>query len=495
MNLREKAIQGVFWTGVQNWGSNLATTIVLLILARLLGVRTFGLVALASVFIAFLQIFQRQGLAQAVVQRADLKSGHLNAAFWISLASGIVLTVVGVAAAGPVAFVLARWQPSPINVALLASVIQWLSLSFLIAALGNTPQAILRRNLAFKSLAMRSLASSLVGGIVGVAMALNGFGVWSLVGQRLTSALAGTITLWMACHWWPGVAVSAKHFRDLFGFGVYLMGNETVAFFNRRMPDLLIGVLLGPVALGYYTVGFRLLLIMRRLFTQSISGVALPTFSRLQHDHAQMGQALLTATSMTSLLAIPAFLGMAVLAPELVAGLIGEKWNQSVPIMQILAFIGIMQSVTSFNGPVIVACGKPSWALGLGVLNAVANVVVLTIAVHWGIVVVAAAFVIRGYACAPLPLLAVRKLIGLSITRYLRQLTAPVAGSLAMVVFVYAAKRVLTDALNLHALLVVCVVVGVLTYTLAIHLIAPGRLRQAVEYVRLALPSGSSASK
>lgn len=494
MNLREKAIKGVFWTGVQNWGSNLATSIVLLILARLLGVRTFGLVALAGVFIAFLQIFQRQGLAQAVVQRADLKPGHLNAAFWISVASGVVLTVVGVAAADPVAFVLVRWQPKPINVALLASVIRWLSLSFLIAALGNTPQAILRRNLAFKSLAMRSLAASLVGGIVGVAMAFYGFGVWSLVGQRLTSALAGTITLWAACRWWPGIAVSFRHFRDLFGFGVYLMGNETVAFFNRRIPDLLIGAFLGPMALGYYTVGYQLLLIMRRLFTQSISGVALPTFSRLQHDYAQMGQALLTATSMTSLLAIPAFLGMAALAPELVVGLIGEKWNQSVPIMQILAFIGVVQSVTFFNTPVIIACGKPSWALGLGLVNAVANVVVLTIALPWGIVVVAAAFVIRGYAFAPLPLLAVRKLIGLSIGRYFGQLIAPTTGSLVMVVFVYIAKRALADALNLHALLVVCVLIGVLVYTLVIHLIAPGRLRKAVEYLRLALPSRSTAS-
>ena len=489
MNLREKAVKGVFWTGVQNWGSNLATTIVLLILARLLGVRTFGLVALASVFIAFLQIFQRQGLAQAVVQRADLKPGHLNAAFWISAASGVVLTVVGIAAADPVAFVLAKWQPKPINVVLLASVIRWLSVSFLITALGNTPQAILRRDLAFKSLALRSLAASLVGGIVGVAMALNGFGVWSLVGQRLTSALAGAITVWIACRWWPGFAVSTRHFRDLFGFGIYFMGNEIVGFLNRRMPDLLIGAFLGTAALGYYTVGFRLLLIMTRLFTQTISGVALPTFSRLQHDHAQMQQALLTATRMTSLLAIPAFLGMAVLAPELVVGLMGEKWNQSVPIMQILAFIGIVQSITLFNGSVIIACGKPSWNLGLGLINAVANVVVLAIALPWGIVAVAAAFVIRGYAFAPLPLLAVRKLIGLSIVGYLRQFIGPVMGSLVMVVVVITTEHLLGQLMSLHALIVVCILCGMAVYAGFVVVLLPTVSREALDFFRLAIPS------
>lgn len=484
MSLREKAVKGVAWSAVQNWGSNLITTAVLLILANLLEVETFGLVAFASVFTAFLHIFQRQGFAQALIQRADLEPGHLSTAFWTSAVSGLLLTIGLVAASGLVSQCVDKPELTP--------VLQWLSLTLLIDALGNTPQAILRRNLAFKSLAMRSLVASLAGGVVGVGMALHGFGIWSLVGQRLTASLAGTITLWIACDWRPCLAVSFRHFRDLFGFGVYAMGNETVAFFNRQMPDLLIGTFLGMTALGYYTVGYRLLLIMTQMFTQTVSAVALPTFSRLQHDHAQMRQALLTATRMTSLAAFPAFMGMAVLAPELVLGLIGDKWDRSVPIMQILAFIGIVHSVTFFNGPAIIACGKPSWAFALALSNAMVNVTVFVVAVHWGIIVVAAAFVIRGYAYAPFPLLTVRKLIGLNVTRYVRQLVAPVIGTVVMVLVVWATKHALETSLNTRELLGVSILAGVFVYILTMRLIAPGHLRQAMDYIRLALASRTS---
>ncbi len=480
MSLREKAVKGVVWSAVQNWGSSFVGALVFLILAHLLDAEAFGLLALAAVFSAFLAVFQRQGFIEAIIQRADLSPGHLDTAFWISSLSGLALAAGFYTSADLIARICG--QPA------LTAILQWLAITVFIEALGTAPRAILRRDFAFKSLAIQSLVASTAGGIVGITMAVKGFGVWSLVGQQLVVSITGTAVLWAASRYRPGLGVSVKHFRDLFGFGVYAMGNEFVGFFNIRTPDLLIGTYLGTEALGYYTVGHRLLVILTQLFTRTVGAVALPTLSRLQHDPRQMRQALLTATRMTSLLAFPAFLGAAVLAPELVLALFGEKWERSIPIMQILAFMGIARSVIFFSRPVILACGKPSWAFAIALTNAVANVVVIMVVVRWGIVVVAAAFVIRGYLLLPLPFWAMHKLIHLGPISYLRQVAAPLGASLGMVLAVMVAKHFLMEVTTVRVVLPLCILIGGAVYSLTVLLAAPTAVREALELVRVGVP-------
>ena len=479
-SVREKAIKGVFWSAVQNWGSNLSATVVFLILANLLDPAAFGLVGYAAAILAVLAIFQRQGFAQAIIQREQVLKGHRDSAFWMSAAGGVVLAAATFASAG----VIAAATDKP----LLTDVLRALSAVLIIDALGNVPQALLRRELAFRSLALRSLIASLVGGVVGVALALGGGGVWALVGQRLASSVSGTITLWFASRWRPGLSVSRRHFKDLFGFGAYTMGNETVGVLNRQSAPLLIGTFLGDAALGHYRIGFRLLQIMTQLFNNTIQNVTLPTLSRIQHDHSQVRASLLTATRLTGFVAFPAFLGAAILAPEIIFGLCGEKWAASIPVMRILALVGIVQSVSFFSTPTIMACGKPSWAFGLSLTNGITNMIFVAAAIPWGIVAVAAAFTTRAYLYAPLPLLVVRRLIGLELTSYFRQFVPPLIASAVMAPAVWGTRRLLADMLTTRPLLAVATASGIATYTLAMWLLWPDRLKQVAEYVRVALP-------
>ena len=147
MGLREKAAQGVLWSVIQKWGREAISFLFLVALTRLLGPEAFGLVALAAIFIEFLDIFLDQGLSAAVVQRADLEREHLDTAFWVSVFTGILLTVGSVAASD----LLAAFFKEP----RLAPVLKWLSVSFILHGLSSTQMAILQRELAFKSLAAR----------------------------------------------------------------------------------------------------------------------------------------------------------------------------------------------------------------------------------------------------------------------------------------------------------------------------------------------------
>jgi O-antigen/teichoic acid export membrane protein len=480
MNIRKNAVKGVFWSVIQHWGSQTVSFVVFSLLARLLEPEGFGLVALASVFIAFMEIVLDQGLSQAIIQRQELDPEHLDTAFWANLTVGILLTTFSITFAEPVAMLFNHPQLAPI--------LQWLSLSFLFNALSCVQQAIFHRQLAFKFVAMRSLFATLGAGIVGVGMALGGFGVWSLVGQKLTGAVVGALVLWGTSDWRPKFNVSVKHFRELFAFGINTLGFNIVNFFNRRADDFLIGYFLGAVALGYYTIAYRVLLVMTQLLITVTSQVALPTFSKLQAEPERLQRAFYTVTQLTSLIAFPTFVGVAVLAPEVVQVLFGSKWQPSIPVMQVLAFIGILHSMFNFNSTVMMAKGKPSWRLGINCLNAVVNVIAFALVTRWGIVAVASAYVISGYLTFPISIYLVRKLIPLQPITYLRQYGIPIAGTLVMVVAILGAKHFLSSFISLPASLAIYITIGAVAYALTIFLIARNLFRQIMDFVQVAVP-------
>ncbi|HET9589259.1 MAG TPA: lipopolysaccharide biosynthesis protein, partial [Anaerolineales bacterium] len=345
------------------------------------------------------------------------------------------------------------------------------------------------RKLAFKELAIRTTLSNAVGGIVGISMAFAGFGVWSLVGQDLANGLVRTIILWRASDWRPGFKVSKRHYKELVTFGVSVVGNNALTVLIRRSDDLLIGYFLGPTLLGFYTIGYQLLMTIIKLVTEVTNSVAFPAFSRIQHKPERMRNAFYQVTQYTSLFAFPVFLGLAALAPELVPAVFGEKWAPSIPVMQVLALIGILQSVLFFNGSVIKASGKPAWQLGIMFLNAVGTVLGFLLAVRWGIVAVAASFVIVGYLLAPISYVAVRKLIQIDFRTYLSQFIPSLVASLLMVAVITVLKYFLKDqSLNMYLELSIYLLAGALTYVAVIGLLARHLYQETRELVSVALP-------
>ena len=481
MSLRQKAAKGIFWSVIQKWGRAAISIVTFVVLSRLLSPEAFGLVALATVFTVFIELFLDQGFGAAIVQRDEIEPEHLDTAFWINILTGLVLT------GGVIAFseVIAALFEEP----RLASVLRWLSISFILSALSSTQISILQRKLAFKNLAARSLAATAVGGVVGISMAFAGFGVWSLVGQDLATNAAGIVILWSASDWRPGLKVSKKHYKDLFSFGVSIVGNHALTVTIRRSDDLLIGYFLGPTLLGFYTIGYQLLLVIIRLVTEVTNSVAFPAFSRIQNEPERMRRAFYNVTQYTSLFAFPVFIGLAVLAPELVPVVFGEKWAPSIPVMQVLSLIGILQSVLFFNGSVIKASGKPSWQLGIMLLNAVCSVIGFLLAVKWGIVAVAASFVIVGYLLAPISYLAVRRLIQIDFRTYLWQFVPSLSASLMMVVVIMGLKYLFRDqSLNVYLELSIYLLSGVLTYMLVIGLTARWLYQELLDIVSLVFP-------
>lgn len=480
MDLEKKAIKGVGWSALEKWGGQTISLLTFLALSRLLNPEDFGLIAFATVFIAFSQVFLDQGFSAAIVQREGLEQDHLNTAFWTSMMMGLILMIVMTSLANWIAVIFGYIQ--------LTGFLRWMSPVFILAALSSTQQAILQRQLAFNKLAKRSLIAVVSGGSIGVGSALLGLGVWSLVLQMLTTHAVGAIVLWRVSDWQPEFKFSRSHFEELFTFGINIVGSRALDFFNRRADDFLIGYFLGPVALGYYVVAYRFLQVMIKLLTGVTNTVAFPAFSRLQDEPMRMRKSFYTVTQYTSLVAFPVFLGMAVLAPEIVQVVFGSKWSPSVPVMQVLGFIGVLHSVLYFNGSVILAKGKSSWRLGLMLINAVGNVLAFALVVQWGIVAVATSYVLVGYLLSPLSFWAIRSLIQIDFKEYFEQFKAPITGSLAMVAVILGLKYWLSQTVVMPLQLVIYTVCGAVTYFWLIRLTSPSLSEKIKRLVLINFP-------
>jgi len=475
----QKALSGVFWSGIQNWGSQAGSLITFLVLARLLQPEDFGLVALANTLIVLFNLAIDQGLSTALVQRPRLEKAHWSTVFWCQLGLGIGLLLLGVLSA-PVVAELLR-QPK------LAPVLGALSFIFLLRPLILVHRAALRRNLAFKQIAVRSLLSIFCGGIVGIGLAVTGHGVWSLVGQQLTFEAVGVCVFWYVSDWRPSLQFSLSCLRELSSFGVSILGSNILAFFNNNLDTLLIGYFLGEVALGYYAIAYRVLQVLTQLLIGTVNQVTLPLLSRLQTEPVRFLNAFYKIVGFGSLVALPIFLGVATLAPELVTVVFGQQWIPAAPIMRVLAFCGIFYIVLFFNTSAFVAMGRPNVRLRLEFFNVALNTVGCLIAVQWGVLAVAYAYALSDFLVIPLSVWMLNKLLKISVKDYIKPLCPAVAFTLVTVAWVSFWRYQLSVWFVPVAVLSVCVLTGATLYILCFKQFCPAAFDQVVSWLKKGL--------
>jgi len=312
--------------------------------------------------------------------------------------------------------------------------------------------------------------------------------VWSLVAGQLVAASVGALALWRVSGWRPRARFSTRHFKDLVGFGSRMVGTSVVYFFDRRASDFLIGYFLGPAALGLYNMASRLVMMIVDVLTGIGSQVSVSAFSRMQGDPRRLRAAMLEATELSALLAMPCFAGLAAVAPEVIRVLLGDAWTASVPVLQALCALGIVYSVCLSTNALLVALGRVDLSLRLELLQTVATVVVMLLVVKHGILAVAIAYAGRMVVLAPIRIVLANRLIELEMRSYLRRFAASLAGTLAMVLAVALAGAGPAGSLPVAIRLAIKVVTGAAVYGIVILWMAPSQWRRAIEFARLAVP-------
>jgi PST family polysaccharide transporter len=262
------------------------------------------------------------------------------------------------------------------------------------------------------------------------------------------------------------------------------MASHVLAVLSKRLDDFLIGYFLGPVALGYYAVAYRLIRMGTKLLGGTVQRVAFPVFARMQGDKQRLQRAFYAATRLTMLVALPGFSVLIVLAPELLPAVFGEQWSQSVPVMQVLAVMGILRALVGFNVAILVSEGKPFWKLVIQAIETAVMVGGFIIAVSWGIVAVAVARLIAGALLTPVWFGASKRLSGIEAGAFLRSCSVPFLGTLAMVGAVYLVKRIVPDTVGLYSELSMLGATAAVVYLAAVQLLSPGSASEALELYR-----------
>ena len=261
--IKKSFARGAFWSFIGQNVSNVASFLIFVILARLLGPFDFGIVAFATVFVDFGRIIALAGLPTALIRAPEWDEDDASTVFWANTAFSIALAIiVGVG----VGYLLGRFYSRELQWVLLA-----LSICLVVDALRATHEAKLQRDFQFKSLATRTAVATAGAGIVGVVLAFAGFGVWALVINRIASSAIQTAIVWGATTWVPRPIFRRDGFIEMLTFGMHVGATTVMGMVNRHVPALVAGFLIGPVAVGLFRIASRLASLLLDLTTDSAS--------------------------------------------------------------------------------------------------------------------------------------------------------------------------------------------------------------------------------
>jgi len=423
MSTRLKVATASFWALAGSAFANIASFAVFAVLARILGPSDFGIVAFASVFIEVSRSIALAGIPLALVKEPEWNDEIASTAFWGNFGVGTVLTVI-VASASPL-FIDSHYG-SDITLVMIA-----LSLSLLIDVVRATHEAKLQREFSYKSLAKRTAFATTGAGFVAVILALTGFGIWALVLNRLASSIIQTFIVWNAARWSPKRRFVRAEFSRMFAFGVHLSASAVLGQINRRVPDLIAGFFIGTVSVGYYRVGSRIVAILMDITIRPMQSVSLAGFSRVSDQGGKIN-AFLRITKITGLVAFPLYLGISVLADDLVVLLFGNKWQSSGWILSALAFFGVAAVFTYFVEPLLASLGEARIISLRSLFNLLSNSIVCLLCAPYGIVAIAVGFAVNAYLGLIATLILLNGYAGLRPLVFIRGLAPPLISSLMM---------------------------------------------------------------
>jgi len=390
--LRTKTVRGATWTGIARIGQQLVYFLSTTFLARLLPATAYGLLGMATVVIGFITIFKDLGTSAAIIQHQKLTEELTSSVFWINVLFGILAAALLLAAA-PLLAIFYR-EPQVIGV------IRVLSLSFVISGLGIVHQSLLTRQMAFNRLALIEFTSSVGAAIVGIGFAVAGAGVWSLVAVSLVNTALGTLLLWLFSPWRPQRILHWAELRSISAYSLNLSGFNIINYFSRNADNLLIGRYLGAQQLGYYSVAYNLMLYPIQNISWVLGRVLFPAFAQIQHDNVRFRQAYLRVCAVIAAITFPLMLGMLVTAKPLVSAILGLKWLPIIPLVMILAPLGMIQSIITTVGHIYMVKGRTDLMLRFGIVASALVILAFIVGLSWGIVGVAVAYAVATFLLA-----------------------------------------------------------------------------------------------
>lgn len=451
--LKKQTMSGLFWKMAERFAAQLVSFVVSLVLARILTPNEYGIVAIVTVFISFADILVSNGLGATLVQKKDADDLDFNTIFL----AGIILSFLLYA----IIFLGAPMVANFYYNELISPVLRVMGLRVPIAAVNSVQQAYVSRKMDFRKFFVSTFFGTVISGVVGIIMALNGCGVWALVGQYLTNTVIDTTVLFFTVGWRPKMMFSFERFSQLFSFGGKIMLTGFIGMFFSQLKSLIIGAKYTAEDLAYYNKGENFPSLICNNIETSVTAVLFPAFSRYQDDKYLLRNAMSRFIKTGSYVIMPMVVGLAACSKPLVQVLLTDKWLQCVPYIRVVCIQMFFSILNTANLQVIKAQGHANTLVKLEYIKKPILLAILIVTMQFSPMLIAIGVAAYEVIAACINSVPTKRMINYSILFQLRDLLPNIVLSLLMGILVISISLI---KLAPFVTLIIQIVVGIIAY-------------------------------
>lgn len=376
-SLKNKAVNGVSWSFVDNIANTGVSFLVGIILARLLSPAEFGILGMITIFIAISNSIVDSGFSNALIRKNNATRVDYNTVFYFNLVIGILFYGI-LYLASPA---ISKFFNEP----KLILVTRVMGSILIINALGIIQRTLLVKQVDFKTQTKVSIIASVSSGLIGIAMAIGGLGVWSLVGQQIARQFLNTLFLWVFSHWRPVIEFSMQSFKELFAFGSKLLLSGLLDTIYKNIYYIVIGRFYSATQLGQYTRAEQFNTVFSSNLTSIVQRVSYPVLSSIQDEPDRLKTAYSKIIKSTMLITFACMLGLAAAAKPFILILIGEKWITAIGYLQIICFAGMLYPLHAINLNILQVKGRSDIFLKLEIIKKTIAVIPIILGILYGI--------------------------------------------------------------------------------------------------------------
>lgn len=446
---------GLFWTFGERIASQIVSTIITIVLARILLPEYYGMISIVTIFISLCDVFVISGMGTALVQKKTVDEEDYNTAFIISMSIAVLLYII--------LFFLAPTISKFYMMDALTLVIRVMALRLPLAAINCIQQAHVQRAMVFKRFFIATLSGTLMSGVVGLYLAMNGYGVWALVFQYLTNTTVNTIVLFFVEKWIPKLQFSLDKAKEIYSFGWKVLATELVYTLENNMCGLIIGKIFGAADLAFFDQGKKYPAILVNNINSAISKVMLPAYSRYQDDVNQLKNMLRKTIAVGGFLLTPILIGFAVISETFIKVVLTEKWMFCSPYIKIFCFMYLTRPLETACHQALLGMGKSDIVLRIMLIIHSIDFVLLLIAafIFKSVFIIAVCALITTFVSLNCFMYYSNKIIGYKLKEQVQDICPVIFCSIAMG-GVVSLIGLLLD--NLVMLLVIQITIGTLVY-------------------------------
>ena len=378
---KEKAVKGGVYLTIVNVVSQLLSTVLSVILARLLAPEDFGLMALVLTFLGFIELFTKIGFGSAIIQKKNPSQTQISTLYWINLFFGVITLVIIIV--GTPWF--ARFYDSP-----RLNEIMWIAaLSVVITPTYMIHYKLLEKDLKFGLLSRANMVASICGAVGATLAALSGLGVIALIVQALVGKLTKGLIVLHGNSWRPSLIFNFSEVKDMLVFSLKFKLSQSLLYVDRNIDYLILGKFFSSAVLGYYSFAYTVMYTPVKRISSIFNDVMFPALSSIQDDPKKVVRGYFKSVELVAIISFPLMTLIALHTELILHFFFGTKWDGAIPIVKILCVAGAVQSISQLSSVVFNSLGKPMVDFYFGIIRNTLTILAIVAGSQYGIEIVA----------------------------------------------------------------------------------------------------------